>query len=457
MSKRCGLARSSSCRCASDQRSFACDETRTDPTPDPAGRHQRRHVHRNRTILTALLIVAAALLAPAIAQAAIPSGSWVWYYQPVQPTDAAKFAGARAVVVGNQPNDSDAVAMIHGQGALAFHYLNVFWMPLGRQYNGFDLGDHPDWQFCSAGNTPEVGRTTNANGVDTIWTYPDLNEQGVHDAIMANLIQLKADGYDGVFFDRGTVALGVGPMPTQTSSCTEYPVTPGATFADAYAQIVKDAAGMGLHIVLNYTTSVPLRQDLSPIVDRVMQEIAPHTDATGFSSAFARRRAEEAASGSGPPRYVEEIKTTGLDSRNEAFFEWAEAGLWNIDITVNAGDNGCTGVPADTICWHYGTFPELTAVNRGRALNANPISRSCEPHHSMNCLWIRRWQGAIVMVNETAHTLTTTVSTGHQRCRIITNVWRGRTIKDNACLTKISIKIPPYAGRIYTETTRINT
>jgi hypothetical protein len=281
----------------------------------------------------------------------------------------------------------------------------------------------------------------------TQWAYPDLNERGMHDAIMAYLAGLKADGYDGVFFDRGTVAMSLGAMPNQVSSCTSDPVTPGATYGQAYARIIADAHKLGLRVVVNYGGGHPLPADLRGITTRIMQETAPRRSSTGAASAFSRRRREEvAARGHSQPRYVEEIKTQGVD-RAEAYFEWAEAAQWRITLTVNSGDSGCAGITS--VCWHYGVYPELARVLRGRGLNAKPRAFDCVS--GVKCLWVRKWSGAMVVVNETRHAITETLKLHQSSCRVVRNVWTGRVMRGGRCVRRVTVSVPGLSGRVYSE------
>jgi hypothetical protein len=394
-------------------------------------------------------LVASVLFACAcgIASAATTQGDgWIWSYQQVTPQNAHLFAGVRAAVVTTQTNQAQAAGLIHAQGAEAFEYVNIFWLPLGETYDGVDLAAHPEWQFCHPG-APDVGRT--AGGVQ--WAYPDLNSQGMHDAILAYLKQLKADGYDGVFFDRGTVALSRGAMPNQVSSCTTDPVTPGASYGQAYERIILDAHRIGLRVVVNYGAGGrPLPTAIRSIATRIMQETAPRRSSTGAASAFARRAREEAAArGHSQPRYVEEIKTASVD-RAEAYFEWAEAAQYRITLTVNSGNSGCAGVAG--VCWHYGVYPELAQVYRGRGLNAAPRPFACTS--GIKCLWVRKWSGAMVAVNETRHAIRLTLKLHQTSCRVVRNVWTGRTMRGGRCVRRVTVTVPALSGRVYSEAAR---
>lgn len=391
---------------------------------------------------------AAAGSAPSSRRGHGDGGNWVWYYQQIAPADAAKFSGATAVVTTTQKDTAEAVATIHRVGALAFSYLNVYWLPLGRAYDGVDIAQHPDWQFCDAAGNTLMGRSTGTPGRQSGWVYPDLNERGMHDALLAYLQGLKASGYDGVFFDRGTVALGSGPMPGLVSGCTTDPITPGATFADAYARIVRDASAIGLRVALNYTVSPPLRPDVASVVDRVLQEDAPRSRAD-LASVFARRQLESKST----PRYVEEVKTTRPGDRAGAFLGWAEVGLWSIDIDINTGDNNCVGVPITSICYHDGTFPELTRVRRGAAITPNPTRSACYRRSATACLWVRRWSDAVVAANERLTPVRTTISLG-AKCQRVRDIWANKPIAAGRCVRRFRITIPPQTGRVYQTTPR---
>lgn len=398
-----------------------------------------------RLLIVFVLLVAPLCAAATAAGAAAPAEGWVWYYQHVTPADGAKFAGARVVVVADQADDGAAIATIHARGALAYHYVNVYWYPGARLYEGVDMSQDQGWAFCNAGSQPAVGRVK--DGVP--WYYADLNEQGMYDAVLAYLRSLRRAGYDGVFFDLGTAALANAAIGGRTSTCTAQPVAPGATFADAFARTVRAAAGLGLHVVLNYTTRRPLRPDVAAVVQRTLYETPPDATLAGFEAAFRRRRAEQAAWPA--RRYVEEVETSRPGDRAGAYYQWAQAALWRVGIAVNTGDDACAASVSTAGCGRYGTFPELTAVSRGAAMDAAPSSRRCARGSAVACLWVRRWQRALVMVNTTPAPLRVTVSTGHPRCRTFTDLWRRRVLHRGACTLKLTVTVPARSGRVYTE------
>ncbi len=398
--------------------------------------------------LVALAVPATAPAAPA-PQRLAGVGNWVWDYQQIGAPDAAKFHGATGVVITTQRHTAVALAAIHSQGALAFSYLNMFWLPLGRVYDGVDLALHPGWRFCGTHHRPLSGRSTGAPGHMVTWAYPDLNEAGMRSAMLAYLRGLKAAGYDGVFFDRGVVALHHGTLPKAVSTCTDDPVAVGATFAGAYARIVRDARALGLHIVLNYGSG-RLPGSVAGAVGRVMQEDAPRSSpAHDIALAFARRAMESRRR----TRYVEEVKTSRPGDRPGAFLAWTEVALWPIDVDINSGDTGCAGLPATSICFHYGTFPELTEVRRGSAISAAPARSRCHGQSATACLWVRRWSQAVVAVNETPRPVRAVLTVG-AACRRVVDVWSGRRIAAGRCVRRFRVQIPPHSGRVYQESAR---
>ena len=415
-----------------------------------------------RRIAAGIVVSVALAIAPTPPSAHAEAENWVLYHQQVAPSDGLLFAGARAIIVSSQRSETGTTRLIHAEGAAAYHYLNVYRLPLGHSYAGIDLAQHPDWQFCGPDGVPKQGRAA-ARAITArqmTWAYPDLNERGMHDAIIAYLRALKEDGYDGVFFDRGTAALGVGAMPNQVSSCTSDPVAPGATFADAYARVLTDAGAMGLRVVLNYDTRVapPLRTDVAGVATRILLQTAPHARAQEIAESFARRRAEEAAASGGAPRYLEEVKTDRAGDRRAAFFEWAKAALWRVDIAINSGNDGCAGTGLHGVrCWRYGTFPQLTRVARGAALTGAPRGISCRVGHPYRCLWVRTWRHVVVAVNETAYPISMTLNLRHATCRVVRNLWSRRLVHHGACVRTLTTHVPAYSGRVFTENSEPST
>jgi hypothetical protein len=178
-----------------------------------------------------------------------------YFYQQVTSTaDLSRLGDVKLVVAGPQRDDAAAAARIKSTGAKAYRYLQSYWFPKDKSYDGLDISAHLDWAFCKSGNTPLAGRTT---GSDTVWWFLDMNEQPVHQYFLDKFRALKAAGWDGVFLDRGFASF-VGDMyhsADLVSTCTGQPVTRGATFADAYVGIMEVAKQAGVPLIINYGIS----------------------------------------------------------------------------------------------------------------------------------------------------------------------------------------------------------
>jgi hypothetical protein len=203
---------------------------------------------------------------------------------------------------------------------------------------------------------------------------------------------------------------------------------------------------------VNFGSNLSLPADLKPIVSRRLREVSPQTPTQDLSVMFSRRRAEEAAARGRAPVFIEELKTSQMNDRALAFHEWTEAALWRIDVTINAGDNGCANVPAGRTCWHYGTFPELTRISRGAPIDPQPATTHCQSGSAVACLWVRRWQNAVIVVNETSGPLTVPITTGQPTCRHLVDAWVAEPIAGGACVMgPVTVSIPAETGRVYTE------
>ncbi|MGE3619353.1 MAG: hypothetical protein AB7L84_02730, partial [Acidimicrobiia bacterium] len=185
------------------------------------------------------------------------------YYQAVRPgEDLSKLGDLDVVVLVRQGDEAAAVAAVHETGAKAFRYVQSYWFPAGRDYDGLDIGEERGLAYCASGTTPLVGREQGG----TEWYFFDANERAARDHFVELLGELAAAGYDGIMFDRGLAALtgddatraGIWDRP---STCTEDPVVPGAPFADAYVGLMGEVHRAGLELFQNYGYSPfhPLR------------------------------------------------------------------------------------------------------------------------------------------------------------------------------------------------------
>ena len=96
--------------------------------------------------------------------------------------------------------------------------------------------EHPDWAFCGGGGArSSEGRPRRLPQLALL----DANEKSLRDHLRS-LLDVKAQGWDGVMFDRGEAATQYAkdidgrPVWYKKSTCTSDPYKAGARFSDAY-------------------------------------------------------------------------------------------------------------------------------------------------------------------------------------------------------------------------------
>jgi hypothetical protein len=152
------------------------------------------------------------------------------------------------VVVGPQATDAGdrrAAQFVHDRGASAFRYVQSYWSPLARQYQGMNVNNHLDWAFCAP--SPIIDTVAHPGHA---WLMLDMNERAARNAAVRYLRHVKDAGYDGVFFDRGMAAL-IGQYSHVQSTCTTDPIVPGRTQADAYVALWGQAKAVRLQVAFN--------------------------------------------------------------------------------------------------------------------------------------------------------------------------------------------------------------
>lgn len=199
---------------------------------------------RRTAALIAVLIIGLIMLAPAPAGAADVHFRYeravASVYEAVGPHDL--------IVVGPQAGDiPDGVAVreIHARGGFAYRYVQFYWTPLDRTYQGLagNLAANKGWGLCQRGVIPRVDLT----GHPTPWMFLDLNERTARNAEVRYLRHLQALGYDGVFVDRGGAAF----YSEVRSTCTSDPVVRGRTLAQAYVAMLRQIRAVGLRLAFN--------------------------------------------------------------------------------------------------------------------------------------------------------------------------------------------------------------
>lgn len=451
-----------------------------------AGRRRRR-----RVVAVGLLLAVAAVTAVTLLEArSSASGSTadppdlresvVFYYQRIDPiADAAKFAGASAVVTSPQPDERGAVAAIHTAGAKAFMYVNVYWLPWRSVYDGIDLSRHPGWAFCMRGRRPLLGRTVAGDP----WYYLDLNERRARAAVMTYLAGLKADGFDGVFFDRGSPSLRGGPpsgLAWVRSTCTSHPVVAGRPrSADVFVNLLREVKQrLGLAIYMNYGhpfSSIRLRPDPndpgcrgpSPTpcrylgdvwrwVNRVIDENANPPTLAGFAADYRENMASERGGSrpGRPSRVIREIKVQSADP-GLAFYLWARARLFRLATFVNTGDDRCASASTEQRrkCQRFGTYPQLTQIHLGAALGPHPGRHACITAASVGCVWTRRYASGLVALNTRRRPELLDIGLGVGGCRRVQVVTAAGAVQlgggGGECVSRIAYRLPAKSGVVF--------
>ena len=298
--------------------------------------------------------------------------------------------------------DADAIAAIHSINAKAYRYVQFYWVPDDADYEGINLYEHPEWAFCGDGR--EQGPRKEDNGGSRSWYFLDANEKSLRDHLRSLLDQYKAQGWDGVMFDRGEAATQYAkdihgrPVWYKKSTCTSDPYKVGARFSDAYVNMLGLAHEAGLQAMMNNGKSpfdpiARMRPDpanascqkarwskcqfLSDIwskLDLVLNESATRPKDIDWQRTFtANQRSEQSASYKS--RTVALITTASLrgaqnQKRSTVFYAWSRVKLFDLATSVNTGDGGCGDAPQDAVCNRYGTYPELTNIDFGKVPGA---------------------------------------------------------------------------------------
>lgn len=401
-----------------------------------------------------------------------------FYYLPIRDQADLDQLGPVELVVAGQGNSrrggADIVKMIHATGAKAYIYQQTYWFPQDRGHQGLNMARHPDWTFCADGDQPLVAQR---NGES--WVFLDMNEQDVQRFLEHQFEELKDAGWDGIFFDRGGVALGALEQDPEVwyerSTCTEEPVRPDATFAQTWI----DASGLvkahGLDLIVNYGLSPfdpqhPMRPDPDDenCVQRttpcrtlddgwenptwVLDEAVAHPKDENWENDFQANRENE--QNAAHPRQVIGLITVGTLggdlSRRNVFFEWARTKLFDFPLGVAVWDRerACPGVQEGEACRSLMTYPELTSIVLAEPLDADPASASCQGGSDVHCVWSRRYaQGAMVANVSDRAVRNFELELGTDGCRYVTDVWTGEALGGGDCVENVTLDLDAWSGR----------
>ena len=406
-----------------------------------------------------------------------------FYYQGINKlipgADLSALGSPSIVVTTPKSDERSAVAAIHARGAKAFRYVQFYWAPDDESYEGINLAAHPDWAFCRSGDKPAEGRTTERAGHRQHWYFIDTNERAAREAVLHQLEEIRAEGWDGVMFDRGQAALSYAatdkgkPVWSRASTCTAHPHRKGATFADSYVDTLGLARQAGLNSMVNYGTSpfdlsTPMRPnprdgrcrqhrvgcstlpDVWSKVDLVLNETGARPKDQAFAATFlANQRSEIDAKHGRRTVVLLTSATLGGDHRQNragVYYEWARVKLFNLAVAVNTGDGGCRNSRSG-VCNRYALYPELTDVRWGKPTQPQPSSVRCESGSTIRCVWSRTYRSGVDLVNVTPKMQKdVTVTVPGSRCRRVTDVHSGKPV-GGACVRRVSVDLPPWSGR----------
>lgn len=415
---------------------------------------------------------------PAPSSAASDRENVTFFYQQIANRRAlTNFGKVKIVVAAPQTDGAKAAALIKSTGAKAYRYLQAYWLPTNNRSDDPEASARRDWFFCADGDTPLVGRT-DRQGDD--WYFYDMNERDALDHLHRRLQAVKAEGWDGVFFDRGQAALSGIDDPSvtnvwdRTSSCTGNPVQKGATFADAFTRATREAHAAGLGLMMNYGVfhaDTPLRPDPKDPdcqqknwkqcrrlndawagLDWALDEANAHPKDFNFKADFrVNRLAEQDPNHGGHTVGLLTTGTLGDNNRKNVYFEWARVKLFVVPLAVNTGDTGCAAA-AGAPCNRHQLYPELADIAFGAPVDKEPERVHCQPGSEINCIWVRRYERGMSVVNVSDSTITVKLRLGVDGCRVVTDVWAKTPLTDGNCATSVSLMVPAWAGRplVYT-------
>lgn len=391
--------------------------------------------------------------------------------------DLSDLGNPTVVVATGTGEEAQQIAAIHSIGAKAYRYVQYYWAPQGRPYEGVNFTQLPGWKFCRSGDTGLIGRTVGSER----WYFIDTNEIAVRNRIRDALVAIRARGWDGVMFDRGAAATQA-VLDTRgrrnwfrRSTCTHDPYRSRATFSDAYMHMVGMARGVGLGTMMNngrspFDPSLPMRPDPSdkqcrealwsycrkvddawPRLDLVLNERAARPRAQDWRSTFTGNRRSERNTSYGR-RTVGVITTASLGGvRHQrppaVFYQWARIKLFDLPVAVNTGDDGCDGAPDGSVCNRYGLYPALTSIRFGAPLTSLPASGNCVGTSDVRCTWLRRYAAGMSVVNVTDEQRTARLPLGLNECRYVYDVFHQTPLNANRCVTRVRLDLPAWSGR----------
>ncbi len=391
--------------------------------------------------------------------------------------DLTAHLGHPSIVV-SVPGEDEAgtVEAIHSTGAKAYRYVQFFWAPQDRAYDGIDLRSRPQWAYCRKGEAPSAG--WHSSGAR--WLFLDLNEREVRARVSEILAGYREIGWDGVMFDRGEAATqyaedGRGrPIWFRRSRCTEDPYRARATFADSFINLLPLARQKGLESMMNTGKSPfdpvsPMRPDPDDRqcrqgdwarcsflddawknLDLVLSETAARPKAVDWERTFVGNRRSENHQAHGR-RTVALITTASLGdrrpSRRQVFYQWSRIKLFDLPVAVGTGDDRCVDALPDAVCNRFGVYPQLVDTTFGPPTDDDPVAKRCAHRSDVKCLWLRRYRHGATVVNVTGERQEPVrLRLGTNGCRYVYDVYRREPMMKDACVTEVALDVPRWSG-----------
>jgi hypothetical protein len=389
--------------------------------------------------------------------------------------------GKPAIVVTTPKSDEvGTVEAIHSMGAKAYRYVQFYWAPHDADYEGINLQQHPEWAFCRSGATKSLGRTT--EGGAEKWYFIDANEKAVRAQFKTILAGFKADGWDGVMFDRGEAAtqyaenMAGHSVWDQKSTCTSSPYQRGARFADAYVNMLGLAHQVQLQAMMNNGKSpfdpvTPMRpnpanaacqaskwakckflSDAWSNLDLVLNETAVSPKDVNWAREFTGNQRSER--NSAHARRTVALITTGSlggashQTKANVYYAWSRIKLFDVATAVNTGDGGCPTGSKSGVCNRHGVYPELVDTLFGAPQTTAPVSQGCVSRSKIHCVWTRRYTKGVNVLNASSTPRSgAKVTLGFATCRYVYDVYAQAPMAGNKCVKSVAVKLPAWSGR----------
>jgi hypothetical protein len=410
-----------------------------------------------------------------------PADNVAFWYQPITPaTDLAPLGHPKVLVHFSRTNQPAAerlaVERIHAMtGAAAYRYVQLYYLPVRSQLMDMRIARHPDWGFCQSGSTPSYD--TSVKPADR-WMFVDVNNRSVITAFRAYLLRVKSWGWDGIFLDLAHRALTQN-FWDRTSTCARDPIVSGRVSADAYAALVPLARSLGLQVMVNAgapadptspmrpdpadpacrTADWPdchQRPDIAETATWILHETASNwPDDTHWLADAHALATDEAFAHRGEARVAALGVYRGDDdgSADHILYQWAVMKLYDVPAAFGTGVDRCgisQEVPIDTACNRGGLAPAaLVDTMLGPPLGPSPLSQSCAPD-GWHCIWARRYQDGMVVLNNTPHPLAarrlTVADDG--ACRTVSDATTGVRYDGGSCTSSISVGLGGFRAEV---------